>query len=618
MTGAANAEKAALSHLPAALGLVWRPARWCVTAYVLVTAAGVAAPVAAAWLTKSILDRVTRPPVAASAVLGLALGLAVTAAGTAVLPQLNRYLQARLSRRSGLLVQDRLYAAVGRQQGLRNFEDPRFLDRLRMAQQAENAPALVFDSVLGLLGAVAIVVGFVVSLAALSPAMTLLLLGSAVPALIAQLWLARRQAAAYWEISPRHRREMFYATLLTDVQAAKEIRLFSAGDFLRSRMRAERLAAHSVEDRLDRRTLVVHGGLALTAAIVAGAGLLWAVSAAADGRLSAGDVTMFIASVAGVQSALGRGISDAARVQQSLLLFAHHAAVRGHPPDLPRAVPARAVPPLGCGIELRDVWFRYGPEHPWALRGVNLTIPYGRSVALVGRNGSGKSTLVKLLCRFYDPTRGAVLWDGVDIREFTVEDLRARLSVVFQDYMNYDLSAEENIALADVAGEQETRRVQEAADRAGIHHVLSRLPHGYSTQLTRIFTGESGPDAGVVLSGGQWQRVALARALVKGGPDLLILDEPSSGLDPEAEQQIHTQLARHRQGRTSLLISHRLSAVRDADRIVVLDDGAVAETGHHDSLLAAGGVYSGLFTLQAQGYREALAGEDVHRGMVRR
>ena len=128
------------------------------------------------------------------------------------------------------------------------------------------------------------------------------------------------------------------------------------------------------------------------------------------------------------------------------------------------------MPPLGCGIELRDVWFRYGPEHPWALRGVDLTIPYGASVALVGRNGSGKSTLVKLLCRFYDPTRGAMLWDGVDIREFTIEDLRARLSVVFQDYMNYDLSAEENIALADVAGEQESRRVQEAADRAGIHH----------------------------------------------------------------------------------------------------------------------------------------------------
>ena len=618
MTGAAGTERAALRHLPAALGMVWRPSRWSVLAYLLVTTAGVAAPVAAAWLTKLILDRVTRPPVTASAVLGLALGLAATAASTAVLPQFGRYLQARLDRRAGLLAQDRLYAAVGRLQGLRNFEDPRFLDRLRMAQQAENAPALVFDSTLGLLSSAAIAVSFVISLAALSPMMTVALLGSAVPALGAQLWLARRQASAYWEISPRQRREMFYATLLTDVQAAKEIRLFGAGGFLRSRMRAERLAAHSVEDRLDRRTLAVHGGLALTAAAVAGAGLLWAVRAAAEGRLSAGDVTMFIASVGGVQATLGRGISDAARVQQSLLLFAHHAAVRRHPPDLPSATPARAVPPLRRGIELRDVWFRYGPTHPWALRGVDLVIPSGGSVALVGRNGSGKSTLVKLLCRFYDPTRGAVLWDGVDIREFSVEELRARLSVVFQDYMNYDLSAAENIALADVVGERELRRVEEAAHSAGIHPVISGLSHGYSTQLTRIFTGESGPDAGVVLSGGQWQRVALARALAKGGPDLLILDEPSSGLDPEAEQQIHTRLGRHREGRTSLLISHRLSAVRDADRIVVLADGAVAETGHHDSLLATGGVYAGLFTLQARGYREARTGADGHPEVVRR
>ena len=250
--------------------------------------------------------------------------------------------------------------------------------------------------------------------------------------------------------------------------------------------------------------------------------------------------------------------------------------------------------------------FRYAPDQPWVLRGVDLVLPRGCAVALVGLNGAGKSTLVKLLCRFYDPTRGAVLWDGIDVRELPVEQLRERIGVLFQDFMQYDLSAAENIGVGDVATLGDREPVVAAARRAGAHETLAALPRGYDTLLSRLFfdeTDRNDPETGVLLSGGQWQRVALARTLLRDRRDLLILDEPSSGLDAEAEHEVHRQLREHREGRTSVLISHRLGAVRDADRIVVLAGGRVVEQGRHEELLAEDRTYARLFRLQADGYR---------------
>src|SRR6185312_1681399 len=227
----------------------------------------------------------------------------------------------------------------------------------------------------------------------------------------------------------------------------------------------------------------------------------------------------------------------------------------------------------------RDVWFRYHPDHDWVLRGVNLVIPAGRSVALVGLNGAGKSTLVKLLCRMYEPERGTITWDGTDIRDLDPVTLRQRVGVLFQDYMTYQLTAAENIAVGDVStldpsDPHGSERLRTAARAAGVHEVIESLPQGYDTMLGRVFAaapaalsaargGRAEPaDAragGVSLSGGQWQRVALARALLRREADLLILDEPSSGVDAEAEREMHGKLTELRAGRTSLLISHRLA-----------------------------------------------------------
>jgi ATP-binding cassette subfamily B protein len=245
------------------------------------------------------------------------------------------------------------------------------------------------------------------------------------------------------------------------------------------------------------------------------------------------------------------------------------------------------------------------------LRGIDLDIPLASRTAIVGLNGAGKSTLIKLLCRLYEPTRGRITWDGVDIRELDAASLRARISSVFQDFMTYEMTAAENIELGDVSREQTMPTLAAAAASAGIDDDLAALPDGYDTMLSRVFSSEgTAPGSrrmGALLSGGQWQRVALARALLRSDVDLLILDEPTSGLDAEAEATIHATLRDHGPAAARLLISHRLNTVRDADRIIVLRQGEIVEVGTHAELMDAHGGYATLFRLQAAGYADATA-----------
>jgi ATP-binding cassette subfamily B protein len=450
------------------------------------------------------------------------------------------------------------------------------------------------------------VAGFVGSLAVLSPVMTVAAIAAGTPVLISEFMLSRRKARMLWELEPAARREFFYSELLSGVNAAKEVRLFGIGAFLRGRMLEQRTTANAATRTNERREVSIQGGLAMLAALVSGAGLLWAVVAARAGTLSVGDITVFVAASVGVQGALAMLAKDTGTAQQALLMFDHYLAVTTAGPDLPVPPAARPLAPLRTGIEFRDVWFRYSDQHDWVLRGVDLTIPQGQSLALVGLNGAGKSTLVKLLCRFYDPTRGSIWWDGVDLRELDPAELRRKIAAVFQDYMHYDLLAAENIALGDLDALNDRPRLRAAAEEAGIHRKLASLPSGYDTMLSRTFmagSDKNDPVAGVVLSGGEQQRLALARGLLRDRCDLMILDEPAAGLDAQAEAEIHQSLRRRRENRTSLLISHRLAAVRDADQIVVLSGGNVVERGDHPTLLAQDGLYARLFTTQASGYQ---------------
>jgi ATP-binding cassette, subfamily B, bacterial len=293
-------------------------------------------------------------------------------------------------------------------------------------------------------------------------------------------------------------------------------------------------------------------------------------------------------------------MTDSASIgYNALLLFGQYLTVVQ---DVPAATPGGAAGQLVRGIEFDDVWFRYADDLPWVLRGVSCVLPAGTAVGLVGLNGAGKSTMIKLLCRLYEPQRGCIRWDGTDIRALEVASLRRRISAVFQDFMAYDFSAADNIGIGSLDRLEDQPGIQAAARLAGIDDTLRALPHGYQTLLSRIFPADPGGRT-ATLSGGQWQRIALARAFLRQDADVLILDEPSSGLDAQVEHALHQTLGTLRAGRLSLLISHRLSALASAGLILVLDGGQIKERGTHSELIAAGGGYATLFALQAAGYR---------------
>jgi ATP-binding cassette, subfamily B, bacterial len=585
--------------------MAWRTHRRAFCGLLVIAALSGLAPIAAAWLLRAILDGLAADD-SRGHLLALAAALGAIGGVSAIAPRIARYLSAQSSRAVQREATVRLFTAVTGLSGVRRLEDPAFQDNLKFAQQAgASGPAQVLSGGIAIVQSAITVTGFLITLAVLSPVMATVLTAAAVPAVFLEQRAARRQAVALRGVTHSQRRQLFYASLLAGVTAAKEIRLFGLGVFFRNRMLDELAEVQQTSAQADRRVLAADAALGTISAAVAAGGVLWAVSAAAAGHLTVGDVSMLVAALAAASAGLGAIITGAAMTYQALLMFGSYRQVLASPPDLPVAAQPAPVHGLQRGIEIEDVWFRYGPEKPWILRGVSCLIPRGQAIALVGPNGAGKSTLIKLLCRFYDPDKGRILWDGIDLRDMHPAALRDRISAVFQDYMTYELTAAENIAVGDVTSASDGPPLHAAARQAGIHDTLAKLPKGYQTLLTRTYfdrADKENPETGVLLSGGQWQRVALARAFLRGGRDLMIMDEPSAGLDAEAEHDLHQELRRNRHDKATVLISHRLNTIRDADHIVVLSGGVISEQGNHDVLMARAGTYARLFSLQASGY----------------
>ncbi|MBB6405674.1 ABC transporter ATP-binding protein [Arthrobacter sp. AZCC_0090] len=560
-----------------------------------------------AWVLKRLLEDVSTrqfdehivTAAVTLAVLGLALALLTGAA---------RFAEAELSRKIGLGAQDRLHTALAeRLRGLSRLEDPAFQDRLRIAQIAgRTGPIQVTTGTVAISKCAITFAGFVLTLFMINVWLLLAVILSAVPAIYAEVGLSKRRDRAIWKIGQSERRQMFYASLLTAPSAAKELRLLGLGKYFRKRMLSEMRSANAVDRAIDARSFSAQTGLSFLSACVAGVGLVWAVNAVREGKLSIGDISVLIAAVAGIQSSVASAIQQAGLLNRANLSMAHYAALTTLETDIIVPASPREIPPLAHSITLENVWFRYGHGLPWVLKDANLTIYAGETTALVGLNGAGKSTVIKLLCRLYEPIRGRVLWDGIDVRSFDPEALRNRISAVFQDYMQYELSLGENIGLGDVEAITDGPRIHRAAALAGIQELVRSLPDGLETMITRIFTNSddrANPGTGVVLSGGQGQRVAMARAFMRENHDLLILDEPSAGLDAIAEKEIHERLRTLRTDKTTILISHRMNAVRDANRIVVLDRGDISESGSHENLMEIGGRYAELFNLQSEGFQ---------------
>lgn len=592
--------------------LEWRAAPVGAPLRLVLTVLTGALPAASAWVSRSLLNELAKGADAdGHRALLLAVLVAVLGGLSMVVMQAARYTTVLVIQRITEAVERELFARVARFSGLRYFEDPRFHDRLRLAEEAaQQAPQSISAFTQEVVLTVTAIAGYAGILFVVWPPIAGLLVGTAIVALITQIHQAHRYVAVSEAVAGTHRRRYFYRDLLTDPKAAKEIRLFGLAGLAHGRMVAALREATRAELAVERKGTARQSGLGLLGAAVAAIGVVVVVQGAVRGRFTVGDVTLFIAGVTGVEGAFVGIVNQAGIAVRGVRLFGHYVDILDEPDDLPSG--SRPVPALSEGIEFRDVWFRYGEESPWVLRGVNLVIPAGRTVGLVGRNGAGKSTFVKLLCRLYDPERGAIHWDGVDLRDLDLGTLRARIRATFQDFVTYDLSAEENIGVGDSDRMADLDRIRHVAGLAEIDATLQGLPDGYRTLLSREYQDEAG-QRGTTLSGGQWQRVAVARSLMREDRDLLILDEPSSGLDAEAEYRIERAMREHGGTGTRLLISHRLSALRDADSIVVLGAGAVTEQGTHDELMGVDGEYRRLFSVQARGYQDQRVATEVQR-----
>jgi ATP-binding cassette, subfamily B, bacterial len=463
-------------------------------------------PVVGAWSLKLLLDELANGGAATAGRVALATA-ALVGSGLLLGLQLaaGSYMQATVRREVRFAVQDRLFRRINAYEGLAPFEDPALLNRLRLGEQvAEQAPEELFEAIVSVLRNTLLAGGFVTALLLTWPLIVGLLAAAGVPAMLLQLRLGRRRAALTEELTPLVRRQLFFYSLLTDARAAKEIRLFGLGDYLHGRVMGVLRSALTAEAALDRRTMRSDSAIQLLAMLVTAIGTVAVSYQATQGRLSVGDVSVFLAATAGLHGAINSAATAVATAYQGLLLFGHYQDLveDGRPPAT-AAAPAEA-PPLRHGIELRDLWFRYGEGQPWVLRGASLSIPRGATVGLVGLNGAGKSTVVKLLCRMYEPVSGSIRWDGIDLRELGHAALRCRVTAVFQDFMAYDLTAAENVGMGRLAAIDDLDAIRAAARAAGVDSVLAGLPSGYRTLLSRMFESEDAMVASSLLSGGHW------------------------------------------------------------------------------------------------------------------
>ncbi|MCG5450254.1 ABC transporter ATP-binding protein [Micromonospora hortensis] len=588
-----------------AFGIYFGAAPWAAAVSVVIMVVGGLTAVATAWFTRALIDGLSAD--ATSTIWLGVVGFGTLAIVSPVILHVSQYVQRDAERRVTIRTQQELFTAVSAHPRLTELEDSKFHDRLRLAHEASRfAPTQLNSMVLGIGQEMITIVAFGVTLVRWSPLVSALVMLAVLPTLVAQIRLARMRGAMMERTVPMFRRQTFYAALLLDMRAAKEIRLFGLGQFFQGRLLRELRAAQGQERHQDRLALWVDSALATLTGIVSLVALAVFVARVVDGHGTVGDLVLVIAALTALQMSASSLVRQIAMLGETLIVFGHYVDITAVIREARRAVPLPALPPLTRGLEFDDVWFRYAPEHDWVLRGLTLRIPCGSSLALVGDNGAGKSTVVKLLCGFHVPNKGVIRWDGVDITTIDPASLRARLGATFQDFMTYEFSAHDNIAVGDISALDDRARVRAAAATADMDATLVALPNGYDTMLTRTFSDGDLPGVGVVLSGGQWQRLALARALLREGADVLILDEPSSGLDVATEHEINQRLMSLRRTHTSLLISHRLNTVREADSIAVLAAGRILEQGSHDELMASGGRYAELFHLQASGYDDAI------------
>ena len=501
----------------------------------------------------------------------------------------------------GNVVTDRMYDvlhAKSTEVDLEYYESAQYHDTLHRAQEeASVRPARVLNNLRQLIQNSISVTAIGVLLLWLHWGVVFVLLAAALPGVFVRIKYAKKMHIWERHSTPLERQAAYLNGMLTKDAYAKEARLFGLGSLFTDRFR--RLQSQLRSEKVSIATKKTFAELlTISTAICVSFGLLgYLAMRTVQGLMSLGDLVMFYAAVQRGQALIRQVFNSIADLYEDDLFLGNLYRFLELKPRLQE--PARPKPlsrPLKSGIVFDHVSFRYPGDEHRVLEDIALTIRPGEHVALVGENGAGKTTIAKLLCRLYDPTSGAITLDGIDLRQYATQDLRRSVSVVFQDYSRYQLTARENIWLGNINVPPDSLYVDRAARKAGIHPVISQLANGYDTVLGKSF------DGGKELSAGEWQKIAIARAFLHDG-EIIVLDEPSSSLDAQAEYEIFERFHQLMKGKTAILISHRLSTVKMVDRIYVLKHGRIAESGTHKELMKESRIYAGMFETQAQRYR---------------
>jgi ATP-binding cassette, subfamily B, bacterial len=583
-------------HVRMTLALVWRSSRWMTVALGALTLVGGLVPLGIAYAGKRIVDGVVAHDRRTTLVwvlveLGCVVTVAVVQRGLGLV---RNVLGLRLGVDINVTI---LEKALGLD--LSYFEDSEFYDKLtRARREASSRPIALVTESFGLVQSIITLAGYAALLLRFSPWAVLALCLATVPATVAEMRYSKLAFKIRNWRSPESRRLLYLEYVLANDEHAKEVKLFGLGPML-----LERYKKLSEEFYEEDRQLYVKRAVWTQVLSLVGTGTFYGAYAVmaimtAAGLLTLGNMTMYVLAFRqgqqSFQSALG---AIGSMYEHNLYMSNLWEYLR-----LAEKAPQIAVAPAtsaaaGSGIVFDDVGFKYPGKDAWALRHVSLSIPPGESVALVGDNGAGKTTLVKLLTRLYEPTEGRITLDGRDLREWDPTALRKRFGVLFQDFNQYQLKVRENVGLGSVDHLEDEPRIERAVESGGAREVVTALPGGLDAALGRWFQD------GSELSGGQWQKIALARAFMREEADILVLDEPTSSLDAEAEHAVFERFRALAHGRTTIVISHRFPTVRMARQIVVLDHGTIVERGTHDDLVAHAGKYARMFALQAEGYR---------------
>ena len=595
--------RTAFTHTPQALRLVWQTSPAATVGLAFLTLAGALLPATQAWVGKLIVDGVVAsiqaghdPDRVRTVFYYLILELILFLLSTAF-NHSRRLIQQLIQ----LQLANRIRAEIIRKAltlEMAFFEHPDFYDRLQNARREGGyKPVELVNDSFQIVQNTITMISFAALMLRFSPWLVVILLATSVPAFIAETRFSEQGFRLLTRRAPETRQINYLARLLTEDSAAKEIKLFNLGEKLLARY-VTLFAKFFEEDKsLAVRRAAVGFSLGLIATMGFYGSYAWIVWRTVQGIISLGDMTLYLTIFRQGQSTFQSILSAVGNIYENNLFMANYFEFLDIKPQMSVAAPVKKLPvSMARGIEFRRVGFRYPDSEEWVLRDVDLSIRPGEKIALVGHNGAGKTTLIKLLSRLYDPTEGVILFDGIDIRDLDPLELRQRIGVIFQDFVRYHLPASENIGFGQIEASDQMDQIIASARKSGAHTMIENLPEGYQTMLGRWFHG------GHELSLGQWQRIALARAFMRDA-EILVLDEPTASLDAQTEYEIFRHFQELTEGKMAILISHRFSTVRMADRIVVIEGGRIAEIGSHQELLRREGVYAQLFAMQAEGYR---------------